>query len=230
MSVHRDHDSSCSPNRPPQLWRAAFHETAPSLHEPASLLEHVAAPVGHLHLVRERVREHLLRHFARVGGGLGAPVAEGATEPRTVSPPQRDAPQQHVYRHVAGRLAGAAQGATNRRCSRSSGLSPPAERDILGRWACPRAAGRPTPARAQAGPPGGRRGCTRPRACPWARAPAQVDHVPVGAVALVHQGGEGRPPVVGDVPAVVAGSGSAGSRSRSRTGAGARARTATRGR
>lgn len=54
----------------------------PNPHEPAPLLEHVTAPVGRLHLVRQRVRQRLFGRLARVGGGLGAPGAKGLLSSR----------------------------------------------------------------------------------------------------------------------------------------------------
>ncbi len=76
---------------------AVIAKGGPLLHEPAPFLKHVAAPVGRLHPVRERVRQGLLGDFARVGGGLGAPVAEARAQAvhREVAAPHP--PQQHVH-------------------------------------------------------------------------------------------------------------------------------------
>src|SRR5215813_8064138 len=48
----------------------------PRVHEPAALLEQVAAPVGGLDSARDRVRERHLNDLVREASALGGPVTE----------------------------------------------------------------------------------------------------------------------------------------------------------
>jgi len=51
-------------------------ERRPLLHQPAPLLEHVAAPIGRLNLAADHVRKRHLGNFARRARSLGRPIAE----------------------------------------------------------------------------------------------------------------------------------------------------------
>src|SRR5262245_43958270 len=55
-------------------------ELRPRLHQPAALVEQVAAAVGGLNRIRDRVRECSLANLARERRALAGPIAERRTE------------------------------------------------------------------------------------------------------------------------------------------------------
>jgi hypothetical protein len=55
-------------------------ERSPCIHDFPALLEHVAAPLGRLHFVPDRMGESHLGDFARKRGALGRPIAERGPE------------------------------------------------------------------------------------------------------------------------------------------------------
>src|SRR5262245_1330024 len=77
-------------------------EGRPVVHEPATLLEQVAAAIGGLDLVANRVAERHLDDLARVGGALRSPVLEGRPEPMGHDV-GADAAQHFQHAHVAER-------------------------------------------------------------------------------------------------------------------------------
>src|SRR5271157_86129 len=56
-------------------------EVSPGLHQLATLLEQVAAPIGGFHLVADCMGEGHFNNLRREPGGLRCPIAECAAEP-----------------------------------------------------------------------------------------------------------------------------------------------------
>src|SRR5262249_36715919 len=59
---------------------------SPIRHQPPASLKEITAPVGSVDLVADRMRERLFDNMIRIGGLLGRPIAEGATEPMRHEP------------------------------------------------------------------------------------------------------------------------------------------------
>ena len=93
------------------LHRRRLAESGPLLQEPASLLEHVAAPVSS-HLVRQRMRQRLLRDLARVRGGPAHHSRKHERKPCTVSSPRPMRRSSRCHGHVAQRLPARPPGQT----------------------------------------------------------------------------------------------------------------------
>ena len=90
-------------------------ERRPLLHQPAPLLEHVAAAIGLLHLAPDDMRQRRLDDLAREARALARPVVNVARKPCAVRSSALHAPQQHQERHVGERPAALAAGETQSR-------------------------------------------------------------------------------------------------------------------